>query len=112
MISWLEILRKGTVSTPGNQVKLWYFSQCYVVSKLYITKSSSAAGRTRRRLGNTSTCPYYAFRHMTKSSSAAGCTRRRLGNTSTCPYYASLHFDKNYLISEFYLEKITAFLPK
>ena len=27
-----------------------------------------------------------AFRHTTKSSPAAGRTRRRLGNTSTCPY--------------------------
>ena len=25
----VEILQKGTVSTPGNQVKLRYFSQCY-----------------------------------------------------------------------------------
>ena len=38
---------------------------------LQITKSSSAAGHTRRQLGNTSTCPYYALRHITKSSSAA-----------------------------------------
>ena len=30
--------------------------------------------------------PIRAFRHITKSSSAAGRTRRRLGNTSTCPY--------------------------
>ena len=30
-----------------------------------IKKSSSAAGRTRRRLGNTSTCPYGAFRNIT-----------------------------------------------
>ena len=27
----------------------------------HVTKSSSAAGRTRRRLGNTSTCPYVRF---------------------------------------------------
>ena len=53
-----------------------------------ITKSSSAAARTRRRFGNASTCPYGAFRHVTKSSSAAGRTRRRRGNTSTCPYGA------------------------
>ena len=26
-----------------------------------ITKSSSAAGRTRRRIGNTSICPYVRF---------------------------------------------------
>ena len=32
----------------------------------FITKSSSAAGRTRRRLGNTSTCPCGVFRHITK----------------------------------------------
>ena len=29
------------------------------------TNSSSPAGRTRRWLGNTSTCPYYAFRQYT-----------------------------------------------
>ena len=52
----------------------------------YLTKSSSAAGRTRRQLGNTRTSPYGAFRYITKSSSAAGRTRRRLGNTITCPY--------------------------
>ena len=56
-----------------------------------LTMSSSTAGRTRRRLGNTSTCPYYAFRSITKSSSAAERTRRRLGNTSTCPYYVFRH---------------------
>ena len=49
-----------------------------------LTKSSSASGRIRRRLGNTSTGPYGAFRHITKSSSAAERTRRQLGNTSTC----------------------------
>ena len=27
---------------------------------------SPAAGCTRHRLGNTSTCPYYAFRHITR----------------------------------------------
>ena len=27
---------------------------------------------TIRRLGNTSTCPYYAFRYITKSASAEG----------------------------------------
>ena len=54
-----------------------------------ITKSSSAAGRTRLRLGNTSTCPYMCF-DITKSSSTAGRTRRRrLGNTGTC----YMHFD-------------------
>ena len=42
-----------------------------------------AAGRTRRRLGNTSTVIKCAFWHSTKSSSAAGRTRRRLGDTST-----------------------------
>ena len=60
-----------------------------------LKKSSSAAGRTRRRLGNTSACPYYAFQHLTKSSLAAGCNRRRLGNTSTCPYYAFRHLTKS-----------------
>ena len=50
----------------------------------------SAAGRTRRRLGNTSTCPRGAFRHITKSLSAARRTRRRPGNTSTCPQGAFL----------------------
>ena len=35
-------------------------------------QSSSAAGRTRHRLGNTSTCPQGAFRHITKSPSTAG----------------------------------------
>ena len=55
---------------------------------MYITKSSSAAGRTRPWLGNTTTCPYYGFRQITKSSSAAECTRRRLNKPSTCPYYA------------------------
>ena len=40
-----------------------------------VTKTSSAGGRARRRLGSTSTYPYYAFRHITKSSSAAGRTR-------------------------------------
>ena len=29
----MEILRKGTVSTPGNQVKLRYFSQCIIYDK-------------------------------------------------------------------------------
>ena len=52
-------------------------------------RDSSAAGRTRRRLGNTSTCPYGVFRHITKSSPAVGRTRRQLGNTSTCPYAAA-----------------------
>ena len=62
---------------------------------IIITKSSSAAGRTRHRLGSTRTCPYYAFRHIAKSSSAAGDTRHRLGNTSTCPYYAFRHITKS-----------------
>ena len=34
----------------------------------HITKSSSAAGHTRRRHGNTSTCPYYPFRHITQQT--------------------------------------------
>ena len=45
--------------------------------KINLTKSSSAAERTRRLLGNTSTCPH-VLRHVKKSSSAAGHTRRRL----------------------------------
>ena len=38
----------------------------------YTTKSSSAAERTRCRLGKARTCPQGAFRHKTKLSSAAG----------------------------------------
>ena len=30
----------------------------------------------------------YVIGQLIKSSSAAGCTRCQLGNTSTCPYYA------------------------
>ena len=44
---------------------------------------TSATGRTRRRLGNTSTCPYYAFWHIIKSSSAAGRTRATSNATSS-----------------------------
>ena len=40
--------------------------------------SLSAAGHSRRRLGNTSTCPQDAFGHITKSASAAGRTRLQL----------------------------------
>ena len=40
----------------------YYFKTAEVVnSKDVIKKSSPAAGRTRRWLGNTSTCPYYGF---------------------------------------------------
>ena len=39
------------------------------INRLCLTKSSSPAGRTRRRLGNTSTVITCAFRHSTKSSS-------------------------------------------
>ena len=54
----------------------------------YLTKSSSAAGRTRLWLGNTSTCTQRAFWHIARLSTAAGCPRRWLGNTSTCPQRA------------------------
>ena len=50
----------------------------------YLTKSSSAAGRTRLWLGNTSTCTQRAFWHIARLSTAAGCPRRWLGNTNTC----------------------------
>ena len=33
----------------------------YLLNLFLEKKSSSAAGRTRRRLGNTSTCPYVCF---------------------------------------------------
>ena len=61
----------------------------------HLTKSSSAVGRTRHQLGNTSTCPYYALQHITKLSPAVGRTRHRLGNTSTCSYYAFRHITKS-----------------
>ena len=63
----------GTQSSSGEQ------------TQVPLPKSSSAAGRTIIRLGNTSTCPYMRF-GITKSSSAAGRTRVWLGNTSTCHY--------------------------
>ena len=34
----------------------------------------------------------------TKSSSAAGCTRRHPGNTSTCPYHAFDAADDDFVI--------------
>ena len=42
-----------------------------------ITKSSSAEGSSRRRLGNTSTCPHMRF-DITKLASAASCSWRWL----------------------------------
>ena len=62
---------------------------------LYTSKSSSATGRTRHRLGNTCTCLYDAFQHIAKSPSSAGRTRHRLGNTSTCQYYVFRHITKS-----------------
>ena len=31
----MEILRKGTISTPGNQVKLWYFTQWELLAETF-----------------------------------------------------------------------------
>ena len=42
-----------------SHIILWVISHEYLYS--YIDKSSSAAGRFRRRLGNASTCPYVRF---------------------------------------------------
>ena len=55
----------------GNLLLRVYW-ECLVMSSSNgsITKSSSAAGRTRHWLGNTSSCLYYAFRHITKSSAS------------------------------------------
>ena len=59
------------------------------------TKSSSAAGRSRCRLGNRRTCLQGTFRHITKSSSAAGSTSRWLRNRSTCIQGAFRHITKS-----------------
>ena len=60
------------ISLSQNKVISGAFTDYFSYILLKITKSSSATGSTKHRLGNTSTCPYYAFRHITKSSSAAG----------------------------------------
>ena len=51
------------------------FACIYVLQ--IITKSSSAEGSSRRRLGNTSTCPHMRF-DITKLASAASCSWRWL----------------------------------
>ena len=72
------------------------WKSCFITSeRIDTTKSSSAAGRSRRWLGNASTCPYGVFWYITKSSSAARRTRRQLGNTSTSPYGTFRHITKS-----------------
>lgn len=63
---------------PLSLDKFWHIFQAIAVDFSCITKSSSTAGRIKRRLGNTITCPEGMFHHITKSSSAVGHTRRRL----------------------------------
>ena len=56
-----------------------------------VTKSSSAAGRTRRRLGNTSTCPHVHF----------GCFKKQ--STPNFPFIVIIqHFYFHFLISFLY----------
>ena len=49
-----------SVTSDYNQQHLFYYKMELQIQ--YKTKSSSAAGRTRRQLGNTSTCSYGRFR--------------------------------------------------
>ena len=86
---------KSSSAAGRSRRRLGNASTCAYGVFWYLTKSSSAAGRTRRQLGNTRTSPYGAFRHITKSLSAAGRTRRRLGNTRTSPYGAFRYITKS-----------------
>ena len=88
-------LTKSSSAVGRTRHWLGNTSTCPYYAFQHITKLSPAVGRTRHRLGNTSTCSYYAFRHITRSSPAAGRTRHRLGNTSTCSYYAFRHITKS-----------------
>ena len=85
---------KSSSAAGRSRRRLGNASTCAYGVFWYLTKSSSAAGRTRRQLGNTRTSPYGALRHITKSLSAAGCTRRQLGNTRTSLYGAFRHITK------------------
>ena len=42
--NYAETMPFCKISTPGNQVKLWYFSQCYILHSL---KFTSALGNFR-----------------------------------------------------------------
>ena len=73
---WKNLIFDATekvISLSQNKVISGAFTDYFSYILLKITKSSSATGSTKHRLGNTSTCPYYAFRHITKSSSAVSC---------------------------------------
>ena len=69
-------------------------------AEVVLTKSSSAAGRTRRRIGNTSTCQYGAFRHITKSSVAAGLLFSHRSNISVKSLFLVM-FLKSVIVKEY-----------
>ena len=45
----------------GNEELLELFTLIFIYLMILITSQSSAAGRTRSRLGNTGTCQYVRF---------------------------------------------------